>query len=114
MVILQIMVIDLVLSLDSIITAVGMVDRIENMVAAVIDLFFNPATNPKGAQLIATFHTDYLLRDKLHKYQIYFVEKDDRLNSTAYRLDSVKGVRNVDNIYEKYHAGAYGGIPSLP
>ncbi|MGY4827575.1 TerC family protein [Sphaerotilaceae bacterium SBD11-9] len=35
-VILQIMVIDLVFSLDSIITAVGMVDRIEVMVAAVI------------------------------------------------------------------------------
>ncbi|MCE2961453.1 MAG: AAA family ATPase [Akkermansiaceae bacterium] len=98
---------------------IAFIDELESglhphMVAAVIDLFFNPATNPKGAQLIATFHTDYLLRDKLHKYQIYFVEKDDRLNSTAYRLDSVKGVRNVDNIYEKYHAGAYGGIPSLP
>ena len=35
-VILQIMVIDLVFSLDSIITAVGMVDRIEIMVAAVV------------------------------------------------------------------------------
>jgi predicted tellurium resistance membrane protein TerC len=35
-VILQIMVIDLVFSLDSIITAVGMVDRIEVMIAAVI------------------------------------------------------------------------------
>lgn len=85
-----------------------------HMVAAVLDLFFNPATNPKGAQLIATFHTDYLLRDTLHKYQIYLVEKDDTLNSAAYRLDSVKGVRNVDNLYEKYHAGAYGGVPALP
>jgi len=36
MVILQIMLIDLVFSLDSIITAIGMVDRIEIMVAAVI------------------------------------------------------------------------------
>lgn len=85
-----------------------------HMVAAVIDLFFNPVTNPNGAQLIATFHTDYLLRDKLHKYQIYLVEKDDTLNSNAYRLDSVRGVRNVDNLYEKYHAGAYGAIPALP
>lgn len=84
-----------------------------HMVATVLDLFFNPSTNPKGAQLIATFHSDYLLRDTLHKYQIYLVEKDDTLNSTAYRLDSVKGVRNVDNLYEKYHAGAYGGIPVL-
>jgi predicted tellurium resistance membrane protein TerC len=35
-IILQIMLIDLVFSLDSIITAVGMVDRIEVMVAAVV------------------------------------------------------------------------------
>ena len=35
-VILQIMVVDLVFSLDSIITAVGMVDRIEIMIAAVV------------------------------------------------------------------------------
>lgn len=84
-----------------------------HMVSAVLGLFFHPVTNPNGAQLIATFHTDYLLRDTLHKYQIYLVEKDDTLNSTAFRLDSVKGVRNVDNLYEKYHAGAYGGIPAL-
>ena len=85
-----------------------------HMVRAVVDLFFNPSTNPKNAQLIATFHTDFLLRDTLHKYQIYLVEKDDSLQSNAYRLDSVRGVRNVDNLHEKYHAGAFGGVPSLP
>lgn len=85
-----------------------------HMVRAVIDLFFNPASNPNKAQLIATFHTDFLLRDTLHKYQIYLVEKDENLHSNAYRLDSMRGVRNVDNLYEKYHAGAFGGIPALP
>jgi len=90
-----------------------------HMVKAVVDLFFNPATNPKQAQLIATFHTDYLLRDTLNKYQNYLVEKDETLNSVAYRLDSIrqakggKAPRNVDNLYDKYHAGAYGGIPDL-
>ena len=72
------------------------------------------ATNPKQAQLIATFHTDFLLRDTLHKYQIYFAEKDETLGTDAYRLDNVKGVRNVDNVYDKYHAGTYGGVPCLP
>ena len=85
-----------------------------HMVAAVLDLFFHPASNPKGAQLIASFHTDYLLRDKLHKYQIYLVEKDEFLGSQAYRLDTLKGIRHVDNLYDKYHAGAYGAIPQLP
>ena len=85
-----------------------------HMVRRIIELFFNPSTNPKQAQLIATFHTDFLLRDTLHKYQVYFAEKGEDLITDAYRLDSVKGVRNVDNIYDKYHAGAYGGIPCLP
>lgn len=98
---------------------IAFVDEFESglhphMVRTVLELFFNPATNPKNAQLIATFHTDFLLRDTLHKYQVYLVEKDAELNSTAYRLDSLKGVRNVDNLYEKYHAGAYGGVPALP
>jgi uncharacterized protein len=85
-----------------------------HMAKAVVDIFFNPATNPNNAQLIATFHSDFLLRDTLHKYQIYLVEKGPDLNSQAYRLDSLRGVRNVDNLHEKYHAGAFGGIPSLP
>ena len=85
-----------------------------HMVKAVVELFFNPATNPHNAQLIASFHSDYLLRDTLHKYQIYLVEKDAALGSQAYRLDSLRGVRNVDNLHDKYHAGAYGGIPALP
>ena len=85
-----------------------------HMVRRIIELFFNPATNPKQAQLIATFHTDFLLRDTLHKYQIYFAEKNDQLETEVYRLDSIKGVRNIDNIYDKYHAGAYGAIPCLP
>lgn len=85
-----------------------------HMVRRIVELFFNPATNPKQAQLIATFHTDFLLRDTFHKYQIYFAEKNGDLETEAYRLDSIKGVRNVDNIYDKYHAGTYGGIPCLP
>ena len=85
-----------------------------HMVRRIIELFFNPATNPKQAQLIATFHTDFLLRDTLHKYQIYFAEKGEDLVTDVYRLDAIKGVRNIDNIYDKYHAGAYGGMPCLP
>jgi len=85
-----------------------------HMVRRIVELFFNPATNPKKAQLIATFHTDFLLRDTFHKYQIYFAEKNEQLETEAYRLDSIKGVRNVDNIYDKYHAGTYGAIPCLP
>ncbi|MCH7225662.1 ATP/GTP-binding protein [Haloferula sp. A504] len=103
---------------------VAFIDEFESglhphMVRAIVDLFFNPATNPKDAQLIATFHTDFLLRDTLHKYQVYLVEKGDDLVSRAYRLDSFrkakggKAPRNVENLFEKYHAGSYGGVPEF-
>ena len=73
----------------------------------------SPQTESEAYKL-AFQDTDFLLRDTLHKYQIYLVEKDETLNSVAYRLDSLRGVRNVDNLFEKYHAGAYGGVPALP
>jgi hypothetical protein len=41
------------------------------------------------------------------------VDKDDEGSSHTYRLNEVKGVRNVDNHYAKYHAGAYGGVPEF-
>lgn len=104
---------------------VAFIDEFESglhphMVRAIVHLFFNPATNPNNAQLIATFHTDFLLRDTLHKYQVYLVEKDEDLISYSYRLDSIrkskggKSPRNVENLLEKYHSGAYGGIPYFP
>jgi hypothetical protein len=41
------------------------------------------------------------------------VEKDENCESTAWRLDEVEGVRNDDNFYAKYMAGAYGAVPRL-
>lgn len=99
---------------------VAVIDEFEtglhsHVVKYVVELFYSKKTNPKGAQLIANFHTDYLLQSTLEKYQIVFTEKDPDTQSTeAWRLDKVKGVaRNANNHYAKYHAGAYGGIPNL-
>ena len=99
---------------------VAVIDEFEtglhsHVVKYVVELFYSKATNPKGAQLIANFHTDYLLQSTLEKYQIVFTEKNPETQSTeAWRLDKVKGVaRNANNHYAKYHAGAYGGIPNL-
>jgi AAA15 family ATPase/GTPase len=99
---------------------VAVIDEFEtglhsHMVKAIVELFYSPESNPKGAQLIASFHTDYLLQSTLEKYQIVLTEKNpETLSTEAWRLDQVKGAaRNANNHYAKYHAGAYGGIPNL-
>lgn len=99
---------------------VAVIDEFEtglhpHMVRAIVQLFYSREHNPKGAQLIANFHSDYLLQETLEKYQIVFTEKNpETLSSEAWRLDEMKGTaRNDANHYAKYHAGAYGGIPNL-
>lgn len=99
---------------------VAIIDEFEtglhsHVVEYIVKLFYSPVTNPNGAQLIANFHTDYLLQTALEKYQIILTEKDPDTQSTdAWRLDTVKGLaRNANNHYAKYHAGAYGAIPNL-
>jgi AAA15 family ATPase/GTPase len=99
---------------------VAVIDEFEtglhpHMVQAIVQLFYSQEHNPKHAQLIANFHSDYLLQETLEKYQIVLTEKNpETLSSEAWRLDEVKGApRNEANHYAKYHAGAYGGIPNL-
>ena len=75
-----------------------------------VNLFGSEETNSKGAQLIYTTHMPTLMTD-LSKYQIFLVEKNKDCESEVYRLDEVQDVRNDDNLFKKYLAGAYGGIP---
>ena len=95
----------------------AVIDEFENdlhphMLEPILDLFANPATNPYGAQLIFTTHAIEVL-NLLEKSQVMLVEKDEDCISTAYRLDTVDGIRNDDNFYAKYMAGAYGAVPNL-
>jgi AAA15 family ATPase/GTPase len=82
------------------------------MVIALFDLFIQPETNPKNAQLLISTHS-HLILSKLDKYQIILVEKNERGGSEAWRLDDVSGVRADDNYYSKYIAGAYGAVPKM-
>jgi hypothetical protein len=41
------------------------------------------------------------------------VGREDGLESRAWRLDSVEGVRSDENRVSKYLAGAYGAVPRL-
>lgn len=82
------------------------------MVMALFDLFIQPETNPKNAQLLLSTHS-HLLLSKLDKYQIILVEKNEDGISEAWRLDEVSDVRSDDNYYSKYIAGAYGAVPKI-
>lgn len=95
----------------------AVIDEFENdlhphMLEPILDLFANPATNPHGGQLLFTCHAMEVL-NLVHKSQVMLVEKDENNESSAWRLDSVEGIRSDDNFYAKYMAGAYGAVPQL-
>lgn len=95
----------------------AVIDEFENdlhphMLEPILDLFANPATNPHRAQLLFTCHAMEVL-NIVHKSQVMLVEKDDKSESSAWRLDTVEGIRSDDNFYAKYMAGAFGAVPQL-
>lgn len=96
---------------------VAVIDEFESdlhphMLEPLLDLFAHPQTNPHHAQLLFTCHSSEVL-NLLHKSQVMLVEKDAACESTAYRMDSVRGIRTDDNFYAKYMAGAYGAVPEF-
>lgn len=95
----------------------AVIDEFENdlhphMLEPILDLFANPQTNPHGAQILFTCHAMEVL-NVLHKSLVMLVEKGPDCESSAWRMDSIKGLRNDDNFYAKYMAGAYGAVPQL-
>lgn len=81
------------------------------MIAPLLGLFSDPAINKNNAQIIFTCHSPEVLRF-LQKSQVILVEKRE-LESRAWRLDSVSGVRSDDNRVAKYLAGVYGAVPRV-
>jgi hypothetical protein len=95
----------------------AVIDEFENdlhphMLEPILDLFADPSTNPHKAQLLFTCHAIEVL-NILHKSQVMLVEKSRFNQSSAWKLDSVEGIRNDHNHYAKYMAGAYGAVPEL-
>lgn len=82
------------------------------MVLSLFELFIQPETNPKNAQILFSTHS-HLVLSKLDKYQIVLAEKNEDGASESWRLDEMSGVRADDNYYSKYIAGAYGAIPKI-
>lgn len=85
----------------------------------IIELFNNPETNPKNAQLIFTTHDTHLLSQKiLRRDQIWFTEKNSKEQTDLYSLmdivlpDGTKP-RNDANYERNYITGRYGAIPYI-
>jgi uncharacterized protein len=80
----------------------------------IIDLFNNPKTNPKNAQILVVTHDTNLLSSKtFRRDQILFVEKDKNEASHIYALAEFKGVRNDASFEKDYLDGRYGAVPIL-
>lgn len=94
----------------------AILDEIDNdlhphMLPVILGWFKHQETNPYNAQLIFTCHTPEVL-NILKKHQVFMVEKES-LESEAWRLDDVEGLRADDNLYAKYQAGALGAVPNI-
>ncbi len=95
----------------------AVIDEFENdlhphMLEPILELFASPETNPHNAQLLFTCHAVEVL-NLIHKSQVMLVQKNQDCESAACRLDAVAGIRNDDNFYAKYMAGAYGAVPEF-
>lgn len=82
------------------------------VIKKIISLFENRESNPHHSQLIFSTHQAPLLNDRT-KTQIFITEKNASLETEFYRLDDLEGIRNDENYFHKYIAGAYGGIPNI-
>jgi uncharacterized protein len=81
----------------------------------VVDLFNSKEYNPNGAQLIFTSHNTNMLKKKLRRDQMIFVEKDQYGVSSIESLNHKSPkVRNDASFDKDYLLGKYGAIPLLP
>lgn len=84
-----------------------------NIVRYLIELFHNPKTNQKNAQLVFTTHDTSLLdSDLFRRDQVWFIQKDDTQGSRLYSLLDFKP-RKGEAIGKGYLQGRYGALPFI-
>ena len=84
-----------------------------NIVRYLVELFHNPKTNQKNAQLVFTTHDTSLLdSDLFRRDQVWFVQKDEAQGSRLYSLLDFKP-RKGEAIGKGYLQGRYGALPFI-
>lgn len=84
----------------------------------IISLFKSPETNPRQAQLICTLHNVILLdRRSFRRDEIWFVERNDSLESELYSLADIrqndKMIRSDLDFCKHYLMGEFGAVPAF-
>lgn len=74
--------------------------------------YFIDENMDKSAQLIFSSHSLGFM-NKLDMHQMYLVEKNNKSESYAYRLNTVKNIRSDENLLAKYMTGIYGAFPKI-
>ena len=84
------------------------------LVRFLVSRFHDPAANPHGAQLVFTTHdTSMLDRELLRRDQIWFCERNDRLETRLFPLSDFRPRRGVENLERAYLTGRFGALPFI-
>lgn len=94
------------------------VDEIENglhpyVVKLMINLFYNPTTNPNNAQLICTTHSTQLIDEAVQRDEIWLMDKNEYGESTLKHISDITGLRPHDKLGQKMIEGAFGAMPTV-
>lgn len=84
------------------------------LVRFLVSRFHDPAANPRGAQLVFTTHdTSLLNRELFRRDQLWFCERDGRLETRLFPLSDFRPRRGVDNLERAYLTGRFGALPFI-
>lgn len=91
-------------------------DEIENglhlsLVKEIVNLFNNPKSNPRNAQLICTSHQPLLVNEGVKRDQVWIITKDSYGKSSLHRLSNLSTSRASYNLANKLMEGALGCNP---
>ncbi|MGN0621415.1 MAG: ATP/GTP-binding protein [Porcipelethomonas sp.] len=94
------------------------VDEIENglhptVVKKMIELFYNPETNPYNAQLICTTHNVQLIDESVQRDEVWLMDKNTYGESSIIHISDIPGLRNHDKLGQKMIQGAFGAMPNI-
>ena len=85
------------------------------LVRFLVNQFHDRKTNPSGAQLVFTTHdTSVLDRNLFRTDQIWFCERNDRLETSVFSLSDFRQRPEVENLARAYLAGRFGALPYIP
>ena len=94
------------------------VDEIENglhptVVKRMIELFYNPETNPHNAQLICTTHNILLINEAVQRDEVWLMDKNEYGESSMKHISDISGLRSYDKLGQKMIEGAFGAMPKI-